>query len=49
MVAVKLWIAWPPNRSSDSSAKLTVTWVMIERDRVELIELLSRSGIDSRL
>ncbi len=45
MVAVKLWIAWPPNSSSASSASVTVTWVMIERDSVELTEMLSRSGI----
>jgi hypothetical protein len=34
MVAVKLWIARPPNNSSASSAPATVTWVMMERDRV---------------
>ena len=45
MVAVKLWIAWPPNSSSASSDIATVTWVMIERDSVALIETLSRSVI----
>ena len=45
MVAVKLWIAWPPNSSKASNAKLTVTWVMTERDSVWLTEALSKSGI----
>jgi hypothetical protein len=49
IVATKLWMAWPPNRSSASRASVTVTWVMIERDSVELIDTLSRSGIDRRL
>ena len=49
MVAVKLWIAWPPKKNSASSASVTVTWVMIERDSVELIEMLSSSGIGMRL
>ena len=49
MVAVKLWIAWPPNNSSDSNASDTVTWVITERDSVWLTEALSRSGIGSFL
>ena len=48
IVAVKLWIALPPNRSSASSASVTVTWVMMERDSVELIETLS-SSVNSTL
>ena len=45
MTAVKLWMAWPPNNNSASNASVTVTWVMIERDSVELIDSLSNSGI----
>ena len=45
ITAVKLWMALPPNNSSASSARVTVTWVMIERDSVELIDSLSSSGI----
>ncbi len=45
MTAVKLWMAWPPNTNSASSASVTVTWVMIERDSVELMDSLSSSGI----
>ena len=45
ITAVKLWMAWPPNMNSASKASVTVTWVMIERDSVELIDLLSSSGI----
>jgi len=35
----------PPNNNSASSANVTVTWVMIERDSVELMDSLSSSGI----
>ena len=49
MVAVKLRIACPPNRSSASSDNDTVKWVTIERDSVAFIDALSRSGIDMRL
>ena len=49
MVAVKLWIAWPPNSSKARSDIATVTWVTIERDSVALTEALSRSGIGMRL
>ena len=49
MVATKLWMACPPKNSSASSASVTVAWVMIERDSVELTETLSRSGMDIRL
>ena len=45
MTAVKLWMAWPPNRSSASSARVTVAWVMIERDSVELMDSLRSCGI----
>ena len=38
MTAVKLWMALPPNSSSASNASVTVTWVMIERDSVELMD-----------
>ena len=49
IVAEKLWIAWPPKTSSASNAPATVTWVMIERDSVALIEMFSRSSIASFL
>ena len=45
ITAVKLWMAWPPNSSSASSASVTVTWVMIERDSVELMDSLRSCGI----
>ena len=45
MVAAKLWIAWPPNRSSASSESDTVTWVTMDRDSVALIDTLSSSVI----
>ncbi len=45
ITAVKLWMALPPNSSSASSANVTVTWVMIDRDSVELMDSLSNSGI----
>lgn len=45
ITAVKLWMAWPPNSSKANSASVTVKWVMIERDSVELIDSLSSCGI----
>ena len=49
MVAVKLRIACPPNKSSAKSDMATVTWVTIERDSVALTDTLSSSGIGMRL
>ena len=45
MTAVKLWIAWPPNTNSASSASDTVKWVIMERDSVELIDSFRSCGI----
>jgi hypothetical protein len=45
ITAVKLWMAWPPNSNSANSASVTVTWVTIDRDSVELIDSFSSCGI----